>query len=45
MADVFLLRTFGGFSLEEIGELLGTSHMTCSRDFQTARAYLLSRLQ
>lgn len=44
LADTFLLRVFAGLSLEEIGQTLGVSHMTCSRDFQTARAYLLSLL-
>ncbi len=42
LADTFSLRVFAGLSLEEIGQTLGVSHMTCSRDFQTARAYLLS---
>ncbi len=44
LADTFALRAFAGLSLEEIGELQGVSHMTCSRDFQTARAYLLTAL-
>ncbi len=42
--ETFLLRTFAGLSLEEIGQMQGVSHMTCSRDHQTARAYLLSAM-
>jgi RNA polymerase sigma-70 factor, ECF subfamily len=42
MADTFSLRVFAGLTLEEIAELQNVSHMTCARDFQTARAYLLS---
>jgi RNA polymerase sigma factor (TIGR02999 family) len=45
LADTFALRVFAGLSLEEIGEALGVSHMTCLRDFQAARAYLFSLLQ
>ena len=45
LADTFSLRVFAGLSLEEIGRTLGVSHMTCSRDFQTARAYLFSLLK
>ncbi len=43
--ETFMLRTFAGLSLEEIGALQGVSHMTCSRDYQTARAYLMSILE
>jgi RNA polymerase sigma factor (TIGR02999 family) len=43
--ETFMLRTFAGLSLEEIGALQGVSHMTCSRDYQTARSYLMSVLQ
>jgi RNA polymerase sigma factor (TIGR02999 family) len=42
MADTFSLRVFAGLTLEEIAELQNVSHMTCARDFQTARAFLLS---
>lgn len=42
MADVFSLRVFGGLGFEEIGVLLGTSRPTAQRDFQSARAWLLS---
>ena len=45
LADTFSLRVFAGLSLEEIGQTLGVSHMTSSRDFQTARAYLFSLLK
>jgi RNA polymerase sigma factor (TIGR02999 family) len=41
-ADVFTLRALGNFRFEEIGELLGISHPTAMRDFEAARAYLLS---
>jgi RNA polymerase sigma factor (TIGR02999 family) len=42
MADVFSLRAFGGMSFEELGEMLGISRTTAQRDFEAARAYLLS---
>lgn len=44
MADVFSLRVFGGLGFEEIGALLGTSRPTAQRDFQAARAWLLSAM-
>lgn len=44
MADVFSLRVFGGLGFEEIGALLGTSRPTSQRDFEAARAWLLSRM-
>ena len=39
------LRFFGGLSLEEIGETLGISIATVERDWQAARAWLLSALR
>jgi RNA polymerase sigma factor (TIGR02999 family) len=42
MCDTFSLRVFAGLTLEEIAELQNVSHMTCARDYQTARAFLLS---
>jgi len=44
MADVFSLRVFGGLGFEEIGALLGTSRPTAQRDFEAARAWLLSTM-
>ena len=38
------LRFFGGLSLEEVGNALGLSVATVERDWQTARAWLYSRL-
>ncbi len=42
LADVFSLRAFAGLSFEDIGDLLQVSRSTTQRDFDTARAYLLS---
>ena len=36
------LRAFAGLSFEDIGDLLQVSRSTTQRDFDTARAYLLS---
>ena len=44
MADVFSLRVFGGLEFEEIGAMLGNSRPTAQRDFQAARAWLLSAM-
>jgi len=44
MADVFLLRTFGHLGFEEIAPLLDCSKSSAHRDFEAARAYLLSTL-
>jgi RNA polymerase sigma-70 factor, ECF subfamily len=44
-SETFMMRAFAGLSLEEIGALQGVSHMTCSRDYQTARSYLMSVLR
>jgi len=43
-ARVAELRFFGGLSLEETGEVLGTSLATTMRDWQAARAWLFRRL-
>jgi len=43
-ARVAELRFFGGLSLEETGEMLGTSLATTMRDWQAARAWLFRRL-
>jgi RNA polymerase sigma factor (TIGR02999 family) len=44
-ARVAELRFFGGLSLEEAGEALGTSLATTMRDWQAARAWLFRRLK
>ncbi len=43
-ARVAELRFFGGLSLEETGQVLGTSVATTMRDWQAARAWLFRRL-
>lgn len=43
-ARVAVLRFFGGLSLEETGQVLGTSLATTMRDWQAARAWLFRRL-
>lgn len=44
LADVFSLRAIGGLAFEDIANLLEVSRTTAQRDFDAARAYLLSRL-
>jgi RNA polymerase sigma factor (TIGR02999 family) len=44
-ARVAELRFFGGLSLEEVGQALGTSMATTMRDWQAARAWLFRRLR
>ena len=44
-ARVVELRFFGGLQEDEIAEVLGVSVITVKRDWKTARAWLLSRLQ
>jgi RNA polymerase sigma factor (TIGR02999 family) len=44
-ARVAELRFFGGLSLEETGDVLGTSLATTMRDWQAARAWLFRRLR
>lgn len=43
LGDVFSLRAFAGLAFEDIGEMLGVSRATAQRDFEAARAYLLTR--
>jgi RNA polymerase sigma-70 factor, ECF subfamily len=43
-SQVVTLRFFGGFSVEEVAELLGVSVSTVESDFRIARAWLHSRL-
>lgn len=42
MADVFLLRTFGDLGFGDISVLLDCSKSSAHRDFEAARAFLLS---
>lgn len=44
LSRVVELRYFGGLTLEETGELMGTSTTAVWRDWNTARAWLLSEL-
>lgn len=44
LADVFSLRAFAGLAFDDIGTLLDVSRSTAQRDFEAARAYLLSTL-
>jgi RNA polymerase sigma-70 factor, ECF subfamily len=44
-ARVVVLRFFGGLEETEIAEVLGVSVITVKRDWKTARAWLLARLQ
>ena len=39
------MRYFAGLSIEEIAEVLDTSHATVKRDWQKARAFLYKALQ
>lgn len=45
MADVFLLRAFGDLGFEDIAALLDCSKSSAHRDFEAARAFLLSASQ
>lgn len=45
MADVFLLRAFGDLGYEEIADLLECSKSSAHRDFEAARAFLLTSLR
>ena len=45
MARVVELRSFGGLTYSEIGEVLGVDERTAKRDWQVARAWLFSRLR
>ena len=44
LSQVVELRFFGGFSHDEIGEVLGVSAKTVQRDWQDAKAWLLREL-
>lgn len=44
-ARVAELRFFGGLSLDEVGQVVGTSVATTMRDWQAARAWLFRRLR
>lgn len=45
MAQVVEFRFFGGFSVQEVAETLGTSVRTVEREWTRAKAYLLESLQ
>lgn len=45
MAQVVELRFFGGFSVHEVAEVLGTSVRTVEREWTRARTYLRESLQ
>jgi len=45
LAQVVELRFFGGFSIEEVAELLEVSPRTIKRDWETARAFLYRSLK
>jgi RNA polymerase sigma factor (TIGR02999 family) len=42
LADIFVLRAFGGFGYVDIARMLAVSHTTIQRDYERARAFLLS---
>ena len=44
LSRVVELRFFGGFTTEEVADLLETSPRTVKRDWQTARAFLYREL-
>jgi RNA polymerase sigma factor (TIGR02999 family) len=43
-AQIAELKFFGGLTIEEISQVLNISHATVERDWQTASAWLLSKL-
>ena len=43
-AQIVELRYFGGLSEREVAELLGTSRSTVTREWETARAWMYSRM-
>ena len=45
LAKIVELRFFGGLTVEETAELVGTSERTVKRDWRKARAFLLSALE
>jgi len=42
--NVFDLRVFGGFEVEEIARMLDVSERTVVRDYRFARAWLMERI-
>ncbi len=44
-ARIVELRFFGGFTIEEVSEILSLSHATVERDWKVAKAWLLRELQ
>jgi RNA polymerase sigma factor (TIGR02999 family) len=44
LAELVELRFFGGLGMEEIGEVMGTSRRTASRDWKKAKAWLYTKL-
>lgn len=44
-AEVVLLRTFGGLTVEEVAAALGTSERTIKRSWRFSRAFLAKRLE
>jgi len=44
-ARIVELRFFGGFTIEETGEILSLSHATVEREWKVAKAWLLRELQ
>lgn len=45
MAEVVQLRSFGGFGMEEVADLLGVDARTIYRDWASARAWLRKELE
>ncbi len=45
LAEVVIARFFGGYTAEEIGEMLGISVRTVQRHWERARAWLLMDMQ
>jgi len=45
MANIVELRYFGGMSVEEIAEVVGTSQSTIKRQWRVARAWLLDAMK
>lgn len=45
LAEIVVMRYFGGMKKEEVGEVLGISSATVSRRWRTARAWLFDYLQ
>lgn len=45
LAQVVMLRFFGGLSVERVAEILGVSDRTVKRDWEFARAWLLKEMR